>query len=48
MKDRPKLSPSARRKLVVVVVFSVLGAVALAAAFPGVLLGPVGGALASY
>jgi hypothetical protein len=48
MKDSPKLSAFARKRLVVVIVFSIVGVVALAATVPAMLLGPVGGALAGY
>jgi hypothetical protein len=48
MKDSPKLSTGRRWWLLVVVVVSLLGIAALAAALPGVLVGPVGGSLAGY
>jgi len=48
MKDSPKLNPSGRTRLIVVIVISLLAATALAVAVPTALLGPFGGALAGY
>jgi hypothetical protein len=48
MKDSPKLSATARRRLLFIVILSALAVVALAAGLPQVLTGPVGGSLAAY
>ncbi|HSI73640.1 MAG TPA: hypothetical protein VK934_10740 [Fimbriimonas sp.] len=48
MKDSPKLSPGARRRLLVVLVLTMLAVAALAVGIPSVLTGPVGGSLAGY
>ncbi len=48
MNDSPKRSPSVRNRLLVIVVLSVLGVVALAATVPGFITGPIGGAVAGY
>jgi len=48
MKDSLNARSMWRKRLVVVFVLSVVAVVAFAATFPGVITGPVGGALAGY